>query len=56
MPAGAPARVLHRSRALAASAPPHPISGVPVLDVIYVTATIALCALVALIARGVEKL
>lgn len=31
-------------------------SGVPVLDFVYVIATIALFALVALVARGVEKL
>ena len=33
----------------------HP-PGVPVLDVIYLVATLALFALVGLIARGVEKL
>ena len=31
-------------------------TGVPVLDVIYLAATIALFALVGLIAKGVEKL
>jgi hypothetical protein len=36
--------------------PPHLTPGVPVLDLVYVLATVALFAIVGLVARGVEKL
>ncbi|PVW05302.1 hypothetical protein DEA06_06000 [Microbacterium sp. Gd 4-13] len=45
-PAGSPART-------SAAAPS---GGAPVLDAVYIAATIVLFALVALIARGVERL
>ena len=44
-----------RSRALGCP-PPRLPPGVPVLDLVYVLATIALFAIVALVTRGVEKL
>ena len=61
------AQVLHRIRAhtrhprAQQSRGTHPATpgiptGVPVLDVIYLAATLALFALVGLIAKGVEKL
>ncbi len=53
-------RVLHRSRAphRAPACPAAVIvfSGVPVLDVVFIVATLALFALVALVAKGVERL
>ena len=33
-----------------------PLSGVPVLDIVYLLVTIAVFAVMALVARGVEKL
>jgi hypothetical protein len=40
----------HSSRAA------HPLQGAPVLDVVYLALTLALFALVGLIAKGVEEL
>jgi hypothetical protein len=46
----------HTGGAPALVAESTPIEGASVLDVVYLAATIVLIALVAMIARGVEKL
>jgi hypothetical protein len=57
-----PRAVLHRESWSSTRRPPAPLTGadpdpgVPVLDVIYLVATLALFALVGLIAKAVEKL